>query len=124
MKEGDEIVPVPDLEKWEGYLTLKPPKRRLQIYLDDVVWLVDKAIRNDKASPPSSALLSALLPSSISEDVIENLNEIFHVKWVARHGARTARRIWRVQAVLIIVQHWLSPIGALLDRIKQLKIGH
>jgi hypothetical protein len=82
--------------------------------------------RNSEAqliTTPSSATLSALLPYSISEDVIANLNEMFRETWVLRHGARTARRIWRTQAALIIAQYWLSPLFSLLDRIKHLKIG-
>jgi RIO-like serine/threonine protein kinase len=74
-------------------------------------------------APPSSAFLSALLPLSVGEDVIENLNEVFKKAWLPRHGARTARRIWRTNATLIVVRFWLSPLILLLDRIKQLKTG-
>jgi hypothetical protein len=86
---------------------------------------VEERFRNYVSPPatPSSAILSALLPFSMSEDVIENLNELFEESWLPRHGLRTARRIWRVQASLIVARHWLSPLLSLLDRIKQLKTG-
>jgi hypothetical protein len=74
-------------------------------------------------TPPSSAILSTLLPFSMSEDVIENLNELFEESWLPRHGLRTARRIWKVQGSLIVVRYWLSPLLSLLDRIRQLRTG-
>jgi hypothetical protein len=85
--------------------------------------LASKAFSHKDAAPPSSAFLSALLPTSMSEDVIENLNELFDQKWLPRHGSRTARRIWRTQATQIVLKHWLGPITAILDRIERLRTG-
>jgi hypothetical protein len=75
------------------------------------------------AFPPSSAALSALLPTVMSEDVIANLNEAFQEIWLPRHGAKTARRIWIGQAASIIIRHWIAPIKSLLDRAKGITTG-
>jgi hypothetical protein len=92
-------------------------------YLDDRVVIVNETRRVEQSPPPSSAILSAVLPTSISEDVIANLSEVFQVTWLRRHGERTARQIWKVQAALIVLRYWLSPILSVLDRIKPLKTG-
>ena len=75
-----------------------------------------------EARPPSSAVLSALLPAGNSEDVIANLRELFMETWVPRHGLKTARRIWRTQAALLIFWQWATPIVNLVDKARGLKL--
>lgn len=133
MKDGDEITPIRIEEENPKQFILRDGKT-IKVYLDkDGLRFVGKtaaamemleASSENKISPPSSAFLSALLPLSKSEDVIENLNELFCREWLARHGSRKARWIWRMQAIQIILKHWLGPVAALLDRIERLRIGH
>lgn len=54
---------------------------------------------------PSTILLSYLLPHTLSEEIIANLNELFEV-WIRRHGRARAVQIHRVQQVGSIVSHW------------------
>jgi hypothetical protein len=126
MKDGDEIRAIriegiSGRSKTEQILELAR-SGTLRFYVDDIVFSAADASKDD-VLPPSSLLLSALLPLSKSEDVIANLNEIFREKWIRRHGIRSARSIWRLQAALIVVQHWLAPIAVLFDRIKAAKLG-
>jgi len=72
--------------------------------------------------PPSSALLSALLPATVSEDVIANLHELYVEKWMPRHGVRKARQIWKTQAGLLIFWHWLAPVLNLVDKVRGLRL--
>lgn len=129
-----DLAEIQRLLKSEGFVR-EQTKRRID-YVNEAAFslvliihklsrtlLARKALSSKDALPPSSALLSALLPTSMSEDVIENLNELFHEKWLARHGSRIARRIWRAQAAHIVLKYWLGPITALLDRIGRLKTG-
>lgn len=72
----------------------------------------------ERPNPPSSALVSSLLPIEVSEDLIANLNELFEAHWVPRHGVRVARRIWRAQAALIIVRRWAEPLLSFVLRLR------
>lgn len=83
------------------------------------VTIADDA-KDEEAEPPSSALLSALLPFSTSEDVIANLNELFADTWLPRHGSKTARRIWITQAVRLVVLQWAKPFLNLVDKLRGL----
>lgn len=84
-----------------------------------------RSFRNKEtlSMPPSSAFLSALLPTEISEDVIANLNELYFEVWQPRHGARVARRIWICQGLSIVVKRWLSPIVSLIERVRKITLS-
>jgi hypothetical protein len=88
---------------------------------DHLVFVIKRRTRHGR--PPSSAILSALLPGRMSEDVIANLNELFYEVWVPRHGERTARRIWLAQATSMIVRHWLAPFKSIADTARRMAAG-
>jgi|GEM_PF-6508898 len=74
--------------------------------------------KDEGAQPPSSALLSALLPTAKSEDAIANLNEIFADTWLPRHGTEAARRIWMTQAARLVLLQWVTPLLNMLDKLR------
>ena len=77
-----------------------------------------RILSRDQNNPPSGYVMSLLLPADTSEDVIANLEELFHESWVPRYGVTKARRIWRFQSFQIIGRRF---IGMLLDFAERLK---
>ncbi len=130
IRKGEElIVEWKDIEKFEtivldGDLTPKEAYVLLShIQTTNYDRLLFEHCLKEPVLPPSSAVLFALLPTEISEDVIANLNTVFQEIWLSRHGISVARRIWRTQACSIIIWHWLSSIISIVDRAKRLTTG-
>ena len=65
------------------------------------------------ALPPNSFLISLLIPSKFSEDIILNMEDLFGI-WASRYGNKKARRIFKIQMFGVIFHHWIKPIKKLL----------
>lgn len=77
--------------------------------------VVPESGRNiDQASPPSSFLLSALLPLELSEELIGLMEMLYRDKWSKRHNTFIAKLIWYFQIARLVVWRSGWPIGALL----------
>jgi hypothetical protein len=50
--------------------------------------ILEAMSRKAEVVAPSSAILSALLPATVSEDVIANLHELFADQWVPGTASR------------------------------------
>ncbi|WFP74480.1 hypothetical protein [Mesorhizobium sp. WSM4906] len=76
-------------------------------------------------APPSSFLLSLLLPATKStSDFITNMEETFQLSWVPKYGLRRAKLAWWVQNVRYLVTQLVVPVGGLIvGAIKLLRLG-
>ncbi|MER9494150.1 hypothetical protein NKI86_20235 [Mesorhizobium sp. M0320] len=76
-------------------------------------------------APPSSLLLSLLLPpNKATTDFIANMEEMFQMLWVPKHGLAWAKFIWWTQNVRYLFSRLVMPIGGvILGAIKLLKMG-
>jgi len=75
------------------------------------------------AEPPSAMMLSLMMPASTSEEIIENMEDIYRDNWVPRYGKRRADWIWRWQVVQFILWRWTWPVMSLLGALKLIKLG-
>jgi hypothetical protein len=67
---------------------------------------------------PKGLLIDLLIPPDRADDMLNNLLGAYD-RWVEKYGARTARRIFVAQSVLVVLTYWTD---WLLRRVKLLKL--
>lgn len=97
-------------------LSLKLHDMTVRLEAEEAEALVD-------TTPPSSWLLAMLLPTTVSDDFITNMEELYATNWLPRYGARKARLIWISQSIQMISKTWMSPVIGLIETVKKLAIG-
>ncbi len=58
------------------------------------------------AALPSAYWLELLTPSSLAQDFLANLEELYVEKWVSRYGPRRARLLWLSQCMQFAFGYW------------------
>ncbi|MES5098952.1 hypothetical protein ABUK73_12030 [Agrobacterium sp. BA1120] len=76
-----------------------------------------------KAMKRSAYFVELTLPSDISSDFINNMEDIFLERWVPRYGLRRARWIWHTQCYGFIIRNWFEHILLIAERVMKLKSG-
>lgn len=94
--------------------------KRLRGLNDFATARLEQLIAEKQTNPPSSILLSLMMPPATSEEIIANMEDLYHDNWVPRHGKCWADWIWRWQVVQFIAWRWSWPVLWLIGAVKAL----
>lgn len=119
----EHLRPIDDvLRKVENLIAVSEDENNFLINEEE---LTPVLIPPTPPAPPSSLLLSLLLPpSKATTDFIANMEEMFQLLWVPKHGLAWAKFIWWTQNVRYLISRLVMPIGGMIvGAIKLLKMG-